>query len=138
MSYAAPMVTGGLALMTHCFRCQFSNTDLLARLLQTADRSGPYADAATYGRGLLDLGAATSPVGETAVAPGSRLNGASATLGPTRLQLGPAFGDGLAIAIAAQEIAAFDAFDAFGAPFWYDLGRSRSRCRQPFPVQAAS
>ena len=60
-SVAAPMVTGGLALMKQFFRSQLSSADLLSRLLETADRSGPYADAATYGRGLMDLGAATSP-----------------------------------------------------------------------------
>ena len=74
-SLAAPMVTGGLALMKHHFRDQISNTDLLARLLQTANRSGPYADATIYGRGLMDLGAATSPVGETTVAMGALVQG---------------------------------------------------------------
>ena len=67
----------------------------------------------------MDLGTATSPVGETAVALANQVDGARATLGSTRLQLGPAFGDGLATAIAGQEIATFD---ALGAPFWYDLG----------------
>lgn len=61
-SFAAPMVTGGLAVMKHGFRGQLSNTDLLAPLPETADRSGRYADAKTYGRGLMDLAAATSPM----------------------------------------------------------------------------
>ena len=44
-SFAAPMVTGGLALMKHYFRGQLSNIDLAARLLETANRSGLYAEA---------------------------------------------------------------------------------------------
>ena len=66
-SFAAPMVTGALAVMKHYFRDQLLNTDLVSRLYATADKSGIYADADVYGHGLLDLAAATSPQG----APGS-------------------------------------------------------------------
>ncbi len=118
-SYAAPFVTGGLALMKQLFRGQLSNTDLVARLLDTADGSGAYAEAAVYGRGLMDLGAATSPVGDPVVAAGPHVDGSGALLGETGLRLGAAFGDGLAASLAGREIAAFD---SLGAPFWYDLG----------------
>ena len=118
-SLAAPMVTGGLALMKHYFRGQLSNPDLLARLLETADRTGPYADAGIYGRGLMDLGTATSPVGEEEVAVGSRVGGAGAALRRTSLELGPAFGDSFASSLEGREIAAFD---ALGAPFWHPAG----------------
>ena len=37
-SYAAPMVTGGLAVMKHLFRDQLFNTALVERLFTTADR----------------------------------------------------------------------------------------------------
>ena len=114
------MVTGGLALMKHYFRGQLSNVDLLARLLETANRSGKYADAAIYGRGLMDLGAATSPVGNPVVAMGDGVASPGATVQDTSLQVGPAFGDAFASSFANREIAAFD---ALGAPFWYDAGR---------------
>ena len=117
-SFAAPMVTGGLALMKQYFRGQVSNTDLLARLLETASRTGLYADAAIYGRGLMDLDAATSPVGATVVAMGDRVESAGAALSGSTLQLGLAFGDALAPALANREIAAFD---TLGAPFWYGI-----------------
>ena len=128
-SLAAPFVTGGLAVVKHYFRDQLSNTDVLARVLETADRSGPYADAERYGRGLMDLGAATSPVGATMVALGDQVNGSAAALGATGLQLGQAFGDGLSQSLAGNEIVAFD---ALGAPFWYDSSQLTS------PPQAAS
>ena len=118
-SYAAPMVTGGLALMKQLFRGQLSNTDLAARLLETADRSGAYADASVYGRGLMDLGAATAPVGDPVVVAGLSVDGPGALVRETGLHLGGAFGDGLAGALAGREIAAFD---SLGAPFWYDFG----------------
>ena len=114
-SYAAPMVTGGLALMKQIFRSQLSNTDLAARLLATADRSGRYADKDVYGQGLMDLHAATSPVGVLEVP----LPGGSTGLQETGLRLGAAFGDALERPLAGREIAALD---ALGAPFWYSLG----------------
>ena len=127
-SFAAPMVTGGLALMKQYFRDQLSNTDLLARLLRTADRTGQYADAAIYGRGLLDLGAATTPVGSTAIALGSRVDGPGTALESSGLRLGTAFGDGLASALDGRQIAAFD---TLGAPFWYDLDDFASATPRP-------
>lgn len=127
-SVAAPMVTGGLALMKQFFRSQLSNTDLLSRLLETADRSGPYANAETYGRGLMDLGAATSPVGQPRVALGTLVEGPGAAVQSTRLTPGLALGDAFAASLDGHEIAAFD---ALGAPFWYDMGAFASTSAGP-------
>ena len=118
-SVAAPMVTGGLVVMKHYFRDQLSNTELVARLLATANKRGIYADRATYGQGLLDLAAATTPVGTTRVARGERVDGAGVDLTQTGIVLGNALGDGLTQAFAGQELAAFD---DLGAPFWFSLG----------------
>ena len=127
-SVAAPMVTGGLAVMKQYFRGQVSNTDLLARLLETADRSGIYADAAIYGRGLMDLGAATSPVGTAVVAMGNRVDSSGAALSGSVIQLGLALGDALIPALEDREIAAFD---TLGAPFWYDVDTLVSVAARP-------
>ena len=118
-SFAAPMVTGGLALMKHQFRSQLPNTDLVTRLFATANREGIYADQSTYGHGMMDLGAATSPVGGPRFALGGTVGGAASPLTDTRLSLGGAVGDGFSRAFAGWEIAAFD---ALGAPFWFELG----------------
>ena len=131
-SLAAPMVTGGLALMKHYFRSQLSGTDLLSRLLETANRNGPYADASIYGRGLMDLGAATSPVGEPAVSLENRVEGRDAALEATSLNLGFAFGDAFSRSLEDREIAAFD---ALGAPFWYRLGDFTSAAAGPSPSE---
>ena len=127
-SFAAPMVTGGLAVMKQHFRGQLSNTDLLARLLETADRSGIYAEATIYGRGLMDLGAATSPVGAQTVAMGDHVESAGAALQDTGLQLGFALGDALVPALEGHQIAAFD---TLGAPFWYDVDSMVSMAAGP-------
>ena len=118
-SFAAPMVTGGLVVMKSYFRDQLSNTALVSRLLATADKTGIYADGAIYGQGLLDLGAATEPVGVTTVTLGDRVGGSGRTLANTRFEPGGALGNGLAQALAGHEIAAFD---SLGAPFWFPLG----------------
>ena len=119
-SFSAPMVAGGLALMKQLFRDQITNEQLVARLLDTADNSGPYADRAIYGRGKMDLGAATSPVGVLSVPTPQKGTGTNALLGATWLQSGSALGDGLAMALASTELMALD---DLGAPFWFSLGR---------------
>ena len=126
-SFAAPMVTGGLAVMKHFFRDQLSNTALVERLYATANKSELYDDKSIYGQGLMDLDAAVSPVGFTYAALGDRVNnGQKVSMDGTSLVLGTAFGDGLSQAFAGQQIAAFD---QLGAPFWYSLdefARTRS------------
>ena len=120
-SFAAPMVSGGLALMKHFFRGQLSNRELLTRLFATANKSGIYGTSSIYGQGLMDLGAAVSPVDNAQVMTNSRVgeNGHNGhSIQTTRLRLGRAFGDGLSRSLAGREIAAFD---ALGAPFWFDL-----------------
>ena len=117
-SFAAPMVTGALAIMKQLFRNQLSNTELAARVFATANKTGRYATKSVYGQGLLDVGAATSPVGVTMVALGNRVGGAGTGLRTTRIELGEAFGDALPLSFTGREIAAFD---ALGAPFWFAL-----------------
>ena len=126
-SFSTPMVSGGLALMKHFFREQLSNRELLTRLFATANKKGVYApdrsdgSSSIYGQGLMDLGAAVSPVGTALVMMNSRVGGNGQNghaIQTTQLRLGRAFGDGLARSLAGREIAAFD---ALGAPFWFDL-----------------
>ena len=131
-SLAAPMVSGGLAIMKQLFRDQLSNTELVTRLLETADDTGAYANRAVYGRGKLDLAAATHPVGVPAVPVAANANGAGSNLRTTRLSLGAPFGNALAQSLADHEIMAID---DLGAPFWYRLGDFVATAEGP-PVDA--
>lgn len=119
-SYAAPMVSGGLAIMKHVFRNQLSNEQLVSRLFATAKDDGIYATANIYGHGLMDLGAATNPWGVTAFM-GSGQSMSAVDQGipviATSLAAGPALGDAFSRALGAQEVAVFD---SLGAPFWVD------------------
>ncbi len=117
-SFAAPMVAGGLAIMKQLFRNQLSNTDLVERLFLTADKQAPYGDAAIYGQGLMDLGAATVPVGAAALTTGATVTAPGVDVGASAMMSGRAVGDGLARSLAGREIAAFD---SLGAPFWFRL-----------------
>ena len=118
-SLAAPMVSGGLALMKQMFRDQLRHDELVTRLFHTADKTGPYADRSVYGQGVMDLDAALSPVGVPGFTAGATAAAGGTPVAQSRLSLGRAFGAGSASGLAGREIAAFD---ALGAPFWYDLG----------------
>ena len=61
-SIAAPYVSASLAALKSMFP-HLSYQEVRDRILATADRSGRYADALTYGRALLDLDAASRPGG---------------------------------------------------------------------------
>ena len=127
-SFAAPMVSGGLAVMKQLFRDQLSSTALVERLYRTANKEGPFSDAAVYGQGLMDLGAATSPVGTATVTMGGTVDGAGFDARTTGVSPGPAFGDGLARALAGREIVAFD---RLGAPFWFGLSAFADHAAEP-------
>ena len=116
-SFAAPMVAGAFAILKHEFRDNMSDKQLLDRLMETASRTGRYANSDTYGAGLLDLDAATRPVGTTSVSIVGDINeGIIHDFDSTLLSTSTAFGDSLNQALQDHEIAAFD---ELGAPFWY-------------------
>ena len=116
-SSSAAFISGSLALMQQMFRDQLSSEELVTRLFATADKTGPFADSSIYGQGLVDLDAATSPVGELRVA---LSDAGSALLSDTQVNLGAPFGDSLSQVMAGREIAAFDALNA---PFFMPLER---------------
>ena len=109
-SYAAPLVAGGIALVIEQFRGQLSNREVALRVVNTANNTGIYADAAIYGAGLLDLDAATAPVGAVSTGTASL----RASLHRTRLATPPAWGR-VGRHLAGREVAGFDEWNA---PFW--------------------
>ena len=143
-SFAAPLVAGGLAVLKHRFRGQLGNEALLQRLYATADKQGPAAPdpvsgpdlcpahldldgnrsvcelSSTHGQGIMDLDAATQPVGQVRAVLGSRLVPGGMTITGTGLGTGAATGDALELGLADRELALFDNLDA---PFWIGVGR---------------
>ena len=117
-SFAAPFVSGGLALMKQLFRSQLANTALVTRLYSTANNKGAYANRSIYGHGLMDLGAATSPVGVKSLQLGDAVGKNGSDIRSTNIRLGSAFGDGFGRSLAGREIVTFD---QLGAPFWFSI-----------------
>ena len=117
-SFAAPFVSGGLVLMKQLFRGQLPNTALVTRIYSTANKTGEYADRSIYGQGLMDLGAATSPVGIETLQLGDAVGQNGSDIRSTSIRLGSAFGDGFGRSLVGREIVTFD---QLGAPFWFRL-----------------
>ncbi len=125
-SYAAPVVSGALALLKEHFRGTRGNTEIVKRMIDTANRSGRYANLETYGAGHLDIGAALSPVGALNAGQSAQ------ALNRTKLQTPAAFGS-VARRAASIELAAFDDQDF---PFWVplpELVSARSDSRSSIP-----
>ena len=110
-SIAAPYVSGALAVLMEAFP-SMGSTEILARMLATANKSGFYAQAAIYGAGMLDLEAALEPAGATSLLAGDDLEGPRFPAAASRLQSAPAFGDALANALRGASIVAYDDLDA--------------------------
>ena len=111
-SFAAPIVTGAIALLMEHFRHQLGNTEIVKRVVNTANNRGRYADVEVYGAGLLDLQAALQPVGRTFT--GTQSTNADAMR--TAISVPRAMGNlGLRLAAQGVEVASLD---SLGAPFW--------------------
>ena len=110
-SFATPHVSGALAALKSLFP-NLSYQQVRDRILVTANDSGIYADESIFGQGLLDLDAASRPVGGTAFALGARDTGAVAATGGARVILPPA---AIANYLAGHEILILDNYQR--APF---------------------
>jgi subtilisin family serine protease len=61
-SMATPYVSGSIALLKSQFKT-LKHQDVVQRLFYTANKSGAYADKSTYGNGVMNVGAASNPIG---------------------------------------------------------------------------
>ncbi|MDA9052393.1 S8 family serine peptidase [Gammaproteobacteria bacterium] len=112
-SFAAPFVSGGLAVIADYFEGQLGSKEIVDRLFSTANKEGVYSDKAIYGQGLMDLGAATAPVGQVSAMLTGTLSGAMVPALFTGIQLtSPSFGDAISNGVANQTIIFFDELDA--------------------------
>jgi len=78
-SMAAPMVSGAIAGLKSMFP-NLSYQDIAARLLTTANKTGIYAVSAIYGQGLMDLEAASNPVGGLSLPTGAHTSGSAGSI----------------------------------------------------------
>jgi len=112
-SFAAPFVTGGLAAISSYFDGQLGSTEIVSRLFSTANKDGVYADSEIYGQGLMDLAAATTPVGQTSSMMSNTLSGPMVSASLTSLQMiNPSFGDAIARGVNNHSLIFFDELQA--------------------------
>ena len=116
-SFAAPHVTGSLAVLFELFEGNLSHSQILQRLYDTANKNGEYSNKEIYGQGLLDLGAAASPVGLPLFYTQGTINDGSIPLDKSYISIGKSFGDGLKVSLGEKSISFFD---ALGAPFFIE------------------
>lgn len=115
-SMAAPHASAALAALKSMF-VNLSYLQIRDRLLYTANRSGAYADASMYGQGLMDLAAASSPVGGISVPAGASANGTTMPVGGSAIQ----FQAGAVQALRMQPwVLVVDNYQR--APFWVPAG----------------
>ena len=122
-SFSAPIVSGAVALVAEQFRGRLSHKEIGIRIVDTADRTdhrgdgGPnYGNSLIYGAGVLDIAAATAPIGEERT--GTSQHTSLAFRG-TGLAVPAAWGD-LGGRTGTHELTTFDERNA---PFWYPMGQ---------------
>ena len=112
-SFAAPFVSGGLAVIADHFEGQLGSQEIVSRLFSTANKKGIYADKAIYGQGLMDLNAATEPVGQVSAMMSLSLSGPMTPAIFSNIQLtSPSFGDAIAKGIGNHSVIFFDELNA--------------------------
>lgn len=120
-SFAAPFVSGALAVLFEHFEGQLGSTEIVSRLFATANDEGIYSDSSIYGHGLIDLEAATNPMGTMSVAMTNSVFGQMAPLLETGLDAyNPILGNSILRSLQNKSLIAFD---ELGSPFRIPVGK---------------
>lgn len=108
-SMAAPYVSGAIALLKSYFTT-LSEQDVAARLLVSANKGGAYADKSIYGQGLMDVGAASQPIGGLYLATGATTTGSVASVGALAVNADIAAASALKGKLADTKVVLVDGF----------------------------
>ena len=108
-SFAAPQVAGAIALVAQGFP-SLTPQQIVALLYQSAQDAGAAGNDAVFGRGILDVGRAFSPIGATSLAGTNTRVALSDPLGTLGAPMGDARGSALGVIT-----------DGFGRAFNVDL-----------------
>lgn len=113
-SFAAPVVSAAVALLKQRWP-YLSNAQIRDILFRTANKSGIYADAATYGQGFLDLDRATQPLGTVTVPTGRSVSGATQPAAGTAATFGRSIAS-----VAGSQLPEMIVLDELGRDFTID------------------
>ena len=108
-SFAAPQVAGAIALVAQAFP-SLTPQQIVALLYQSAQDAGATGSDAIFGRGILDINRAFSPVGATSLAGSSTRVALASPLGTLSAPMGDARGSAVGVVT-----------DGFGRAFNIDL-----------------
>jgi len=117
---AAPIVTAAAAILLEAFPT-LTPEQAVELLLSTATDLGDAGTDAIYGRGLLNLDAATAPQGSLKVPSSSKITGSTQLLQSSFISTGGAFGD----AVAKSNVQ-FTVLDQYNRSYQADLASSVS------------
>lgn len=113
-SMAAPIVSGGLALIKQKFP-SLSHAQVIDRLFATAIDHDIYSQSSIYGHGLMDLGAATSAIGTLQVlSTGSNLDTSFSNyseMSSNSFSAGDSFNSSLNFALKSKTMEVYDSHD---------------------------
>ena len=113
-SMAAPMVSGGIALIMHEFS-SLTPAQVVTRLLTTANDSDEYSQTSIYGHGLMNLNAATAAVAQLQTINGSNLlddpNTSYNNSIDNSFTSSASFSNALMSALNGQNMEVYDSFD---------------------------
>lgn len=119
-SFSAPMIAGAAALLKERFPA-LTASQIVDILLVSATDLGAVGTDAIYGRGLLNLAAASLPLGTVSIPATASVDGGGSDPSDTVLTLGTAFGDALGGSSVLRR-AMF--LDSYGRDFNIDLTAS--------------
>ena len=113
-SMAAPLVSGGLALVKEEFS-SLTNAQVVDRLLATALDTGEYSKSTIYGHGLMNLAGATAAIASLQTIGGSNLlddeNTSYYDLADNTFSSSAAFSNALSSSLKGQTMEVYDSFD---------------------------
>ena len=109
-SFAAPNISAAADILYQEFP-YLTNQQILQILFKSATKTGIYANQAIYGQGLLNLDAATQPVGTVTVAQGATVSGQTTPLSTTGTVMSGAFGAAFAKSMGSQQMLVLDSFN---------------------------
>ncbi|HLW28300.1 MAG TPA: S8 family peptidase [Kiloniellales bacterium] len=122
-SMAAPMVSGGVALLRQAFP-YLKASEITSILFETADDMG---NKEKYGHGRMNLERAFAPIGQLSIPVGKSVNDKNLSLNGSSLVVSAAFGDGIAEALRGHSLIGLDGYKR---SFEIDMGNFVKKTRQ--------
>ena len=129
-SFATANLSAAVAILKQMFP-YLANDQILSILFASANKSGVYADSTIYGQGLLDLDAATHPIGPLVMPTAS---GAPVALSASALWFSGAFGGGFVRAVADHPVLVQD---SYGRGYTVPLASVVTAHASPFDTETA-